>query len=161
MSLIESSSSITSNFYCSYGFAKTNIEWEKPNFKKIKLYFLELLNKTNIFKKYKVIIVGKSLYNINATTDIDLHLIGNEKDYIPEELENDFSLLYNKAFEKQILVDICFKEKEEPKILNLSSLNLTEFELLNYTKNNFRIRPAYFKKIKNNSNYIINNIKCH
>jgi hypothetical protein len=102
---------MTSNFYYQVGDFTTSLRWSQPSWIKIRMFLIEL-RRTEIYKKYKIILYGGCLYDIKNTNDLDIQLVAKDIESY-RDLENDFYKIYEMAFNKhRLLVDLCFLHSE-------------------------------------------------
>jgi len=130
------------DFYYQIGEFSTTTIWGRPSWMKIRRFLLEL-KKTEIYNKYKIIIYGGIMYDINNTWDLDIQLVSENLDSY-EELEKDLYFIYDIALNKhRLLVDAGFFYKEwNPNITK------TDFYSNNYDDIPFDfIKIGYIKKI--------------
>jgi hypothetical protein len=98
---------MTSNFYYQVGDFTTSLQWGPPSWIKIRRFLIEL-KKTELYKKYKIVLYGGCLYDIKNTNDLDIQLVAKDiRSY--RDLENDFYKIYEMAINRhRLLVDVCF-----------------------------------------------------
>lgn len=98
-------------FFYKIGKTETFTQWGKPSYEKIKNLFIELKNKTEIFKDYEVYLYGGVLFNLEKTKDVDVFINGEIKDY--KIFENYLNLMYDLALNKyNIFFDIFWFDRK-------------------------------------------------
>lgn len=106
--------------YFSYQIGKVLTEkpWTRPNFYKIKEFFKEIQNTSEILKDYDLYLIGGVLWDFNDTWDVDIVMVGNPSSYII--LEDYMHYMYDIALNKyNLLIDISWVDsKPEIKINN-------------------------------------------
>jgi len=132
------------DFYYQIGEFSTETIWSRPSWIKIRRFLIEL-RKTKIYKKYKIVLYGGIMYDINNTWDLDIQLISEKLDSY-DELENDLYFIYDIALNRhKLLVDVGFFYKEWN-----SNITRTDFYSKNYIDVPYDfIKIGYIKKIMN------------
>ena len=134
------------SFYYKRGKFETDIMWRKPDYHSIKRFLIDLQENTDIFKKYKLKIIGKVLIDITNTWDVDITLsnIDGTQD-IPVDLEKDMNVIYHYGINRnRVLPDVCWVDHE------LHNLSKDDYASGNYNQfEHSRIKTTNVIKIVN------------
>jgi hypothetical protein len=134
------------SFYYKRGKFETDVMWKRPDYHSVKRFLIDLQENTDIFKKYKLKIIGKVLIDITNTWDVDITLsnIDGTQD-IPVDLEKDMNVIYHYGINRnRVLPDVCWVDHE------LHNLSKDDYASGNYNQfEHSRIKTTNVIKIVN------------
>jgi hypothetical protein len=140
-------------FYYKRGKFETETYWIRPTHGLIKRFLVDLQENTDIFKKYKISLIGKILIDISNTWDVDIQMynIDGSGD-IPSELENDMNIMYHYGIDRnRVLPDISWVN------CKLENISKDDYISGNYTQfNHKRVKTTNIVKIINGET-VLNN----
>jgi hypothetical protein len=138
-------------FYYKRGKFETVITWRRPTYDSVKSFLIDLQKNTDIFKRYKLKIIGKVLVDITNTWDVDITLSNIDGTHdIPVELENDMNIIYRYGINRnRVLPDLCWVDHE---LHNLSKEDYVSGNYQQITVN--RIKTTNIIKIVNGETVI-------
>lgn len=145
-------------FYYRRGKFETNTMWKRPTYDSIKSFLIDLQENTDIFKKYKLKIIGKVLVDITNTWDVDITLSNiDETREVPVELEKDMNIIYQYGIDRnQVLSDLCWVDRE------LHNLSKNDYMSGNYEQIKVnRIKTTNIIKVRNNKVLILDYEPTH
>lgn len=115
----------------------TEKPWTRPNYHKLKEFFKEIQNSSEILKDYDLYLLGGVLWDFNNTWDVDIAMINNPSSYIV--LEDYMYYMYDIALNKyNLLIDVAWLDTKPEDIIYTPDYSFI-------TDNNF-LKIGYIKK---------------
>jgi len=136
MSVFDKSYIPSKYFLYQRGKTTTETPWERPTYSKVKEFFNEIKNTSDIMKDYELHLLGGILWDFNKTWDVDINMIGNPTSYIV--LEDYMHYMYDIALNKyNLLIDVTWVNTKPEDIVytpDYSFVQDIEFLSIGYVK---------------------------